>query len=74
MFDEQTSYNTTKVGLELLYDVEMFLGLTYIIPTLEFLSKACLSLLRIETFFNVILSLLSKKVRHNYIKCTLLGG
>jgi hypothetical protein len=36
MFDEQASHDTTNVGLELLCDVEMFLGLTCIIPMLEF--------------------------------------
>jgi len=36
MFDEQASHDATKVGLELLCDVEMFLGLTCIIPMLEF--------------------------------------
>jgi hypothetical protein len=36
MFDEQTSHDITKIGLELLCDVEVLLGLTYIIPMLEF--------------------------------------
>jgi sulfur relay (sulfurtransferase) DsrF/TusC family protein len=35
MFDEQASHDTSKVGLELLCDVEVFLGLTCIIPMLE---------------------------------------
>jgi len=35
MFDEQASHDTTKVGLELLCDVEVFLWLTCIIPMLE---------------------------------------
>ncbi len=34
MFHEQASHDTIKVGLELLCDVELFLGLTYIIPML----------------------------------------
>jgi predicted glycosyltransferase involved in capsule biosynthesis len=35
MFDEQTSHDTTKTSLELFCDVEVFLGLTCIIPMLE---------------------------------------
>ncbi len=35
MFDEQASHDIIKVGLELLCDVELFLGLTYIIPMWE---------------------------------------
>jgi hypothetical protein len=35
MFDEQVSHDIIKVGLELLCDVEMFLGLTCIIPMME---------------------------------------
>jgi hypothetical protein len=35
MFDEKTSHGTTKIGLELFYDIEMFLGLTFIIPILK---------------------------------------
>ncbi len=36
MFDEQTSHDIATTSLELLCDVEMFLGLTCIIPMLEF--------------------------------------
>jgi hypothetical protein len=36
MFDEQASHDTSKAGLKLLCDVKVFLGLTYIIPLLEF--------------------------------------
>jgi hypothetical protein len=35
MFDEQASHDIIKAGLELFYDVEVFLGLTCIIPMLE---------------------------------------
>lgn len=35
MFDEYTSHDIVKTSLELLYDVEVFLGLTCIIPMLE---------------------------------------
>jgi len=34
MFDEQASHDIAKTNLELLCDVEMFLGLTCIIPKL----------------------------------------
>ncbi len=34
MFDEQASHDIVKASLELLCDVEMFLGLTCIIPML----------------------------------------
>jgi predicted glycosyltransferase involved in capsule biosynthesis len=37
MFDEQASHDTTKTSLELFCDVEVFLGLTCIIPMLEFI-------------------------------------
>jgi hypothetical protein len=36
MFDEQASHDIVKTCLELFYDVEVFLGLTCIIPMLEF--------------------------------------
>jgi len=35
MFNEQTSHDITKSSLELFCDVEVFLGLTCIIPMLE---------------------------------------
>jgi predicted glycosyltransferase involved in capsule biosynthesis len=35
MFDEHVTHDTIKTNLELLCDVEVFLGLTYIIPILE---------------------------------------
>ncbi len=35
MFDEQASHDIAKTSLELLCDVEIFLGLTCIIPMLE---------------------------------------
>jgi hypothetical protein len=35
MFDEQASYDIVKAGLELFCDVEVFLGLTCIIPIME---------------------------------------
>ncbi len=35
MFNEQASHDITKSNLELFCDVEMFLGLTCIIPMLE---------------------------------------
>jgi hypothetical protein len=35
MFDEQAFHDTSKVGLELFCDAEMFLGLTCIIPMLD---------------------------------------
>jgi len=35
MFDEQTFHDTSNAGLELLHDVEMFLGPTCIIPMLD---------------------------------------
>jgi hypothetical protein len=35
MFDEHATHNTIKKKLELLCDVEVFLGLIYIIPMLE---------------------------------------
>jgi hypothetical protein len=41
MFDKQTSHDTTKVGLKLFCDVKVFLGLTYIIPMLEFVQALC---------------------------------
>jgi hypothetical protein len=36
MFDQQASHDTSKIDLELLCDAEMLLGLTCIIPMLEF--------------------------------------
>jgi hypothetical protein len=35
MFDEQTSHDTSKISLELFYDVEVFFGLTCIIRMFE---------------------------------------
>jgi len=35
MFDEQAFHDTSKAGLELLFDVEVFLGPTCIIPMLD---------------------------------------
>jgi hypothetical protein len=35
MFDEHITHDTIKFFLELLCDVEVFLGLSYIIPMLE---------------------------------------
>ncbi len=35
MFDEHATHDTIKIDLELLCDVEVFLGLIYIIPMLE---------------------------------------
>jgi hypothetical protein len=72
MFDEQASHDTIKVGLELFCDVEMFLGLNILSPCWN-LSEACSSLLRIGTFLYVILLLLSKNVRCNCIKCTMIS-
>ncbi len=40
MFDEQTSHDTTKIGLELLCDVEVLLGLTCIIPMLKLVQRS----------------------------------
>jgi hypothetical protein len=71
VFDEQASNDIAKVGLELLCDVEVFLGL--VLSSCWNLLRACPNLLRIRTFLYAIMLLMSRNVKCNCIKCIVIN-
>jgi hypothetical protein len=68
MFKNQVTNIAAKANLDLLCDVETFLGLIYIIPLLEFV-KVCPSLVKLMMFSYVILYALWRYVKMIYMKC-----
>jgi hypothetical protein len=62
MFDEQTSNTTTKGNLDLLCDVETFLGFNYIIPLFECM-KSLSKIAQIHDGFIFILLMQLKLVK-----------
>jgi hypothetical protein len=69
MFQEQVSNESAKAHMELLCDIEVFLGLACIIPMLECVQ----SLSKFEMFLFVILLMSSKIVKRIFIGCIVMS-
>jgi hypothetical protein len=69
MFQEQVSYESAKAHMELLCDIEVFLGFTCIVPMLECVQ----SLSKFGMFLFVILLMSSKIVEGIFTGCIVMS-